>query len=119
MWQAEGVNVQKYEAVTRLREGVSGEDRYGNPVFEELEEELPKARFVPGGMIETVSPGRATVMLNPTLYWRHLWPDVAPSDRLVVRGDVYEVEGEPGDWQGKRVGGLVVQLRAAKEEEEL
>lgn len=103
------------ERVSRLRKQQAGEDRYGDPIFEEVESALPRALFAPGGVSEPVEPGRAPVVTEPTLYWRRQRPDVRASDRIKVRGRVFEVEGEPSDWRGRSVGGLVVKLRRAEE----
>lgn len=105
----------RVEPVSRLRKQQDGMDRYGDPIFVEVESRLPRALFAPGGVSEPVEPGRAPVVTEPTLYWRRQWPDVQASDRLKVRGRVYEVEGEPADWRGRSVGGLAVRLRRAAE----
>lgn len=101
--------------VARLRLEQTGVDRYGDPVWEEVSEALPDGLFAPGGVEEPAVVGRAVVVSEPTVYWRNLWPDVVASDRLVVRGKTYTVEGEPADWRGARVGGLVVRLRLVEE----
>lgn len=101
--------------VTRLRRAESGKDRYGDPVYEETSVELPPALFAPGGASEPVVSGREPVVTEPTVYWRGVWPDVVASDRLVVRGRVYEVVGDPADWRGNLVGGLVVRLMRVEE----
>lgn len=103
------------DLVVRLRKEQTGEDRYGDPVYGDVESPLPGALFAPGGTSEPVGPGREPVVMEPTLYWRNQWPDVVASDRLRVRGRVFEVEGEPAEWRGKRVGGLVVTLRRVEE----
>lgn len=93
----------------------AGVDRYGEPTFEDRESPLPPARFAPGGVSEPVEPGRAPVVTEPTLYWRNEWPNVPADARIRVRGTVYEVIGDPADWRGDSLGGLVVQLRSVKE----
>jgi hypothetical protein len=98
--------------VARVQTGV---DRYGEPIFGDQESALPPARFDPGGISEPVEPGRAPVVTEPTLYWRNAWPDVPADARVRVRGTVYEVIGDPADWRGDSLGGLVVQLRSVKE----
>lgn len=103
------------EPVKLLRREQVDTDRYGKPIYGEVLSDLPPARFAPGGMVEPIEQGREPVVLNPTLYWRKLWPEILPSDRLVVRGDTYTVVGEPADWKGRSVGGLVVQLLAVKD----
>lgn len=103
------------DAVTRLRRVQSGADRYGNPVYSESSESLPEARFAPRDVIPAAEPGREPVVVEPSLYWRGLWPDVSAGDRLVVRGVTYDVTAVPAEWRGQSVGGLVVKLRAAIE----
>lgn len=41
--------------------------------------------------------GRSGVIIGVTVYMPS-GTDVLASDRLVIRGDEYDVEGEPGDW---------------------
>lgn len=105
------------EPVTRLRRSVTGQDRYGNPTYSESTEDLPPAFFAPSGDL-SVESGREPVVSLPTLYWRGVWPDVVAADRLTVRGVTYTVEGEPADWRGASVGGLVVKLRDTREQSE-
>lgn len=101
--------------VSRLRKVQSGVDAYGDPVFTEIEEQLPRALFAPGGTVEPRASGREPVVSEPTLYWRGQSPDVLSSDRLVVGGTIFEVQGEPAKWVGSRAGGLAVTLRVAEE----
>lgn len=101
--------------VTRLRRQKTGEDRYGNDLFEEVPTELPPALFAPKDEIPVAEPGRAPVVTVPTLYWRRQWPDVLASDRLTVRGVTYDVQTDPADWRGQFTGGLVVKLRDTRE----
>lgn len=103
------------DAVVRLRRTVSGEDRYGNPVYQETASVLPDARFAPRDVIPAPEPGREPMVVEPTLYWLGVWPDVVASDRLQVRGVTYEVQSVPADWRGDTVGGLVVKLREVVE----
>lgn len=103
------------EAVSRVRLVQDGEDRYGEPVFTTVTTELPPALFAPGGTSEPIEPGREPVVAAPTLYWPRRWPDVMASDRLIVRGETYSVDGEPAAWNGSLAGGLVVTLYRAKE----
>lgn len=104
------------ETVTRIRAGASpGDDRYGDPIpGADVETAIAGGFFAPGGTSEPVEVGRAPVISEPTVYFPHAWPDIAPTDRLRIRGDVYQVTGDPGDWrspQGSTVGGLVVPLK--------
>lgn len=104
------------DQVTRLRRGSqTGTDAFHQPVYgPDSETALPEGLFAPGGSTEPVEPGRTPVVTVPTLYWRNEWPDVVSTDRLRVRGTVFEVQGEPADWRPAGdggPGGLVVQLR--------
>mgnify|MGYP001176982780 CR=1 FL=1 len=103
------------ESVTRYRRVQSGADAYGTPIYTRTATALPPALFAPGGVSEPIEPGREPVVTEPTLYWPHNWPDVIASDELEVRGKRYAVIGEPADWRGSSVGGLVVKLKRAEE----
>ena len=103
------------DSVKRHRRVESGADRYGNPTYTETVSDLPPARFAPRSVIPSPEPGRAPVVNEPALYWKRQWPDVVASDRIEVRGSVFEVSGDPADWRGPLSGGLVVRLREARE----
>lgn len=65
----------------------------------------------PGGTLEPLEVGRAAVESDLTLYLPH-GADVRPLDRVVVRGDTYEVQGERADWSNPYTGdepGSVIQ----------
>lgn len=102
------------EEVTRRRREVVGEDRYGDAVYEDVEDVLAeRAAFDPGGSIETPQAGRNPVTTKPKLYFRNQWPDLTRDDRVVVRGVEFLVDGDPADWRsphGSGRGGLVVEL---------
>jgi hypothetical protein len=106
------------EPVTRRRQEQTGEDRYGNPVYEFVDTVLAeRAGFDPGGSREPVEVGREQVVTTPKLYFRQQWPDLTSSDRVIVRGVEYAIEGDDGDWRspyGSDVGGLVVELKRAE-----
>ena len=93
-------------------------DRYGDPTFEDVREDLPPALFAPGSITEPVEVGRTPVVVLPTLYWPRTWPLIPANARILVRGQIFEVVGDPSDWRFHSTGGLVVQLRAAKEGDE-
>lgn len=105
------------ETITRLRQEETGRDRYDEPIHDEVETPIEGAFFAPGGTSEPTVLGAAPVVSEPTCYWRRQWPDIVDTDRLVVRGQTYTVEGFPADWRspnGTGMGGLVVSLRRVK-----
>ena len=104
------------ETVTRLRTGAqTGTDAFGQPVYGPDDEvDIDGAAFDPGGSVEPVELGRAAVVTTPKCYWRDVAPDVVSTDRLRVRGVVYQVTGNPAAWVSPYTGttkGLVVELR--------
>lgn len=59
--------------------------------------------------------GRSAVIVGLTLYLP-TGADVRPDDHLVVRGVVYEAEGEMGDWRNPFVdhGGIVQAVKRVR-----
>ena len=105
------------EPIYRHRRSQTGSDGRGNPIYKWTRTSLADGLFSPGGTVEPVEPGREPVVTSPTIHWFKMWPDVVASDRIEVRGATYEVIGEPAEWRGTRVGGLVVKLRRVAEGE--
>lgn len=105
------------EVVTRRRRQQTGADRYGNPVYELVDVVLGEtAAFDPGGSREPVEVGRTPTVTTPKLYFTQ-WPDLVKTDLVVVRGEVFQIEGDPADWRnpwGSDVGGMVVELERAE-----
>jgi len=104
------------ETVIRRRREQTGTDRYGNPVYQFVETTLDeRAAFDPGGSREPVEVGRDQTVTTPKLYFPASWPDLVESDRVVVRGKQFTVQGTPADWKGPfagpAIGGLVVELQ--------
>lgn len=103
------------EPVTRRREQQTGEDRYGDPIYETVDTVLPeRAGFDPGGTREPVGVGREQVVTEPKLYFLKQHPDLTTEDQVIVRGLVFDIEGIPADWRspfGSSVGGTVVELK--------
>ncbi|GAA5143315.1 hypothetical protein GCM10023340_08480 [Nocardioides marinquilinus] len=56
-----------------------------------------------GGSTEPVEVGRTAVVCDFEIY-APAGTDVAATDRLVVRGQVCEVEGQPFDWRHPQTG---------------
>lgn len=103
------------DPVVRLRRTKTGEDRYGQPIYSTVETALPNALFAPRHVVPAVEVGRQPTVVEPTLYWHNQWPDVAASDRLRVRGRVFEVNADAAEWRGHGVGGLAVVLKDSVE----
>lgn len=97
--------------MTRIRRVEIGRDRYNQPIYDTVEDELPKALYAPRHVIPAVEVGRQPTVSEPTLYWPNAWPDVAADDLLRVRGREFEVNAEAAEWRGHSVGGLVVVLK--------
>lgn len=102
------------EVVTRLRRQQTGVDRYDNPVYAEVSTDIPGAAFAPEQKSsEPVEVGRTPIITQPTLYFLTR-PDFTAGDAVLVRGERYEVDGDPADWRspwGTGFGGLVVTLK--------
>lgn len=83
--------------VVRRRQGASpGKDRYGTlRPGEWVDSPLPDALFAPGGTREPAEPGVAAVVSSPALYWPGEKVDITASDRLVVDGAEWQVDGRP------------------------
>ena len=104
------------ETVTRIRATQTGVDRYGNPTTTDAELDIDGAFFAPEQKSsEPVEVGRSAVIVEPTLYFPGLWPDLTERDRVRVRSHEYEVDGVPADWRNpwgtSALGGLVVTLK--------
>jgi hypothetical protein len=85
------------ETVTLLRRVLAGQDSDGNDEWSTVETDVAGCAVWPRGSSELVQ-GRDTVIVGLAI----LLPAgtaVAASDRLRVRGDLYEVDGQPGSWQ--------------------
>lgn len=103
------------ETVTVLTPGETT-DGHGNPVPDWADAEdtdVEGAAVAPEKVEEDRTAGRQGVVVKRTVY---LPPGsvVAATDRLVVRGDTYNVDGEPGPWVspfGGTLGGVEVSLR--------
>ena len=87
------------ETVVRLRPGTSS-DKYGDTVAgADVEKQIRGVAVAPRYSRE-YADNRSAVIVGLTLYFPAgtKAADVLASDRFRVRGLVYEVEGEPGEW---------------------
>jgi hypothetical protein len=88
------------ETVTVLPRVDTGErDRYGKPVYAWPGPgiDIGDCAVEPTGADEPVEAGRAAVVTTFTVYDPHGTP-IGPHERIVVRGRVCEVVGQPGSW---------------------
>ena len=108
------------ETVTRLRAAVvvdpysteAGED-WSNP----SSLAISGCAFDPGGTGEAIDLARRVITTQPTLY-APAGSDIVASDRLVVRGVTYGVDGDPSDWRNPFTGwqpGLAVALKRSED----
>lgn len=106
------------ETVTRQRADqvpnrYSGDDE-SEPDWQFYSElDIDGCAFNPGTSSEPLETGRNAVLTRPEVY-APPGADVLAGDRLVVRGVVYEVDGDPADWRSPFTGwrpGLVIRLK--------
>lgn len=112
---AHGETVVRLRAQTRI-------DPYSQepvPVWDDPskppdELQIPGCAFNPGPSGEAVEVGRQPVTTTPTVYGP-FGADITAGDRLVVRGRVWLVDGDPALWRNPFTGtefGLAVTLKA-------
>lgn len=103
------------EVVQRIPYVGGGEDVYGN---ETVAYGVPATLdgvygFDPGSSSEPRLAGQERVIVEPTLYGPFDMPFL-PRDRVIVRDQTYEVEGEVRQWRHMRTNreaGAVLSLR--------
>jgi len=103
------------ETVTRLRAPLVA-DRYGNlvPDWDNPDRlNISDCGVAPRTSDEETEQGRQGVIVGIAVY-APAGADILPSDRVEVRGQVWEVVGEVADWRSPFTGwnpGIVVNLR--------
>lgn len=89
------------------------EDSHGNPVDAWASPRTVEGcAFDPGGSVETYEPGRNPVVTSPRVF-APAGTVVGARDRVTVRGRVFQVKGDPGDYRSPFSGwrpGIVVNL---------
>lgn len=99
--------------VTRLRGAPGGHDSNGDPVSSTVARlDITECLVAPRYESETLGLGRNGVVVGLNVY-APTGTDLVYTDRIEVDGIAYDIEGEPGDWQGSQVGGVEVALRRA------
>lgn len=92
------------ETVTFIRAAPGGVDDNGDPVAgTETRTEVERCSVVPRTSSEVTDQGRQGVIVGLTVY-APASAVVGPHDRLEVRGELYDVDGEPGYWVSQRTG---------------
>lgn len=96
------------ETVTVLSRTQTGTDRYGKPVYDwpEPGTQVPGCKVAPLVSEEPADIARNPVSIGFSVYMPPGVP-VTPYDRVIVRGIVCEVIGEPGDWRSPYVPSLL------------
>lgn len=104
------------ETVTRLRATAVTDPYSGEATGEDWTTPstltIDDCAFNPGVSSEPVQNARNAVLTRPEVY-APAGSDILSGDRLVVRGDTFEVQGRPQDWRSPFTGwepGLVVPL---------
>jgi hypothetical protein len=88
------------ETVTILRAGAPTTDRNGDPVpGADVRIPVRDCLVAPRLAGDAVGPGRQGVIVGTTVYFPAA-TDVRATDRLEVRGEVHDIEGDVGIWPG-------------------
>lgn len=102
------------ETVTRIRRQKVGEDRNNAPIWDDVESAIPGAGPAPSSTDEPVVVDGRPSVADLSLYFYESFPDIVRDDRIRVRGQVYQVLGDPAEWVNPFTGwraGTVVNLR--------
>lgn len=88
----------KGETVTILRPGPATTDRYGNSLpGTDVRVDVEGCRVAPRLAGDATEGGRQGVIVGTTVYFPK-GEDVYATDRLEVRGEPHEIEGDIGRW---------------------
>lgn len=90
------------ETATIVSRGVTGQDADGNDIYGETQTSTSGV-FAPEGSTELIQ-GQATVIANPTFYLTQGAPIPSAQDRLVIRGDSFEIDGQPQSFHNPFTG---------------
>lgn len=90
-WPGETITIR------RQSDGPTGEDSQGNPVFGVSEAPVDGCVFAPRGSDESNDATGPRVITGGTVY-APAGTDIRYTDKLVIRGDVFVVDGEVGEW---------------------
>lgn len=93
------------ETITVLRPSTTT-DRYGNTVADwdtATRTDVELCALAPRTSPEDLSNGRQGVIIGMTLY-APADADLRPSDRVLARGETFEVDGHPETWRNPYTG---------------
>ena len=85
------------ETVTIRRRVVSGEDSQGNPAYTVTDITVGRCAFAPNSSDEDPTTFGTRAITGGTVY-APSGTVFLPSDQVVIRGLVYSVDGETGQW---------------------
>lgn len=90
-------------------------DPYGDPVPGAFKDHLALVgKFAPNNPEEAAEVGRNAVIHGGTVYARtSTQPDVQATDRAVIRGVEYEIDGEVGFWRRSTGWGVQFAVKVA------
>lgn len=94
------------KTVTIIRDELTDEDRYGNPIPGETDEVVYACHLQPAPRSVAVSEEDTEDRNTQSSHYLLFLPadaDVKGSDRLVIDGDVFEVDGPPRRFDNPRV----------------
>jgi hypothetical protein len=99
------------EAITRHRISTTTTDAGGNTVADEWDiQPIGLGLFAPTPTADVTGDGRDGTQVLPSVYFEGWHPDIVATDRIAVRGALYDIVGEPQVWT-ENPGGTVVSLR--------
>lgn len=99
------------ETFTIHTRAVTGQDADGNDVYGD-QDTLTRGVFAPQGATELIQ-GQDVTLTHPTLYLEDGAPAPAATDQVTVRGQRYDVDGDPEVFRNPFTGyepGAVVKL---------
>lgn len=105
------------ETITRIRAAATldpySEEATGLDWDAAIETDIPNVALEPRPSSEPVQDARNAVVSGYTIYARS-GTDLKPIDRVRVRGEVYEIDGDTADWRNPYSGtrpGVVIQTK--------
>jgi head-tail adaptor len=95
------------ETVTVLR-ATTTEDAYGDPKPGPFaDHHTLNANCAPANSSEPLIAGQNKVITGFVVYVRDVVADVLPTDRVRIRGVVYDIDGTAGEWFNRESGDLI------------